>query len=451
MTTVPPGAGRLTTVGGDRVVLAHAVGVRSDLPVPLWAVLVAGALAVLVSFAALSAWWRTPRLRGDRAGRPLPVGPARVLDSALLRGTLRAVVLLATLGVVFVALFGPRTSAFNLSPYAFYVTFWVGLVPVSLLLGPVWRLVNPLRTIHAGLHRLTGPPPGADTLHRVGSWPAAAGLLAYAWLELVYPDRAAPRTVGVALVLYAVVQLVAAFWYGPGWFARGDGFEVWSTLLGRLSVLGRREDGRLVLRNPLDGIDGTPERPGLAAVVTVLVGSTAFDGVSRTTWYLTRYGLDGDDVLTPTLGLLVTVGLVAGLYTLATLLAGRWTATPDAPARYAHSVVPIAAGYAVAHYFSLLVFEGQLTWILASNPFGLDGVDLFGTYRNEIDLAVVSPAMISAVQVLAIVLGHVLGVVLAHDRATRLAGSARAARASQGPLLAVMVVFTFTGLGLLLG
>lgn len=105
----------------------------------------------------------------------------------------------------------------------------------------------------------------------------------------------------------------------------------------------------------------------------------------------------------------------------------------------------------MAHYFSLLVFEGQLTWILASNPFGLDGVDLFGTYRNEIDLAVVSPAMISAVQVLAIVLGHVLGVVLAHDRAARLAGSARAARASQGPLLAVMVVFTVTGLGLLLG
>ena len=119
--------------------------------------------------------------------------------------------------------------------------------------------------------------------------------------------------------------------------------------------------------------------------------------------------------------------------------------------RFAHSLVPIAAGYAVAHYFSLLVFEGQLTWILASNPFAQDGVDLFGTYRNEIDLRLVAPRVIAAVQVGAIVLGHVLGVVLAHDRAVRLAGTQRAARRSQYPLLAVMVGLTVGGLGLLLG
>ena len=429
------------------VVLAHAVGVRTDLPVPLAAVLVGGALAVLASFVALGALWRTSRLRGDRAGTPLPPVVQRVVDSPVVLGVLRALVLVVTVFVLVVALLGPREASFNLAPYAFYVTFWVGLVPASLLLGPVWRAVNPLRTLYAGLARLTGPAPGADALPRLGLWPAAAVLLAYAWLELVYPDRAVPQTVGLVLVVYGVLQLVAALWYGPDWFAHGDAFEAYSTLLGRLAVVGRRDDGRLVLRSPLDGADGTAAQPGLAAFVTVLVGSTAFDGVTRATWYQSRYALDGADVVTPTLGLLIVIGLVAGLYALATRASG----TPDAPGAYAHSVVPIAAGYAVAHYFSLLLLEGQLTWILASNPFALDGVDLFGTWRNEVDLLAVQPGTIAAVQITAIVLGHVVGVVLAHDRAVRLSGSAGAARRSQYPLLAVMVGLTVGGLGLLLG
>ena len=429
--------------------LAHAVGVRSDLPVPLWSVLTAGALAVLVSFTALSLLWHTSKLRGDAAGAVLPQGLQRVLDSTVLRGVLRAVVLLVTVFVVFVALLGPTETTFNLAPYAFYVTFWVGIVPASLLLGAVWRAVNPLRTLHAGLARLAGPAPGADGLPRLGLWPAAGFLLAYGWLELVYPDRAVPQTLGVVLVVYAAVQLVAALWYGADWFAQGDPFEVYSTLLGRLSPLGRRADGQWVLRNPLDGADGTAVVPGLAAFATVLVGTTAFDGVSRATWYLDRFGSSGAGAAT--LGLLLVVAVVVGLYALATAF-GRPRTRLGGPAEvFAHSVVPIAAGYAIAHYFSLLLFEGQLTWILASNPLGQDGVDLFGTYRNEVDLTSPSPETIAAVQVAAIVLGHVVGVVLAHDRAVRLAGRGREARRSQYPLLAVMVGLTVGGLGLLLG
>lgn len=135
--------------------------------------------------------------------------------------------------------------------------------------------------------------------------------------------------------------------------------------------------------------------------------------------------------------------VVAGAYALASRTLAR-----RGPDLLAHSVVPIAAGYAVAHSFSLLLFEGQLTWILASNPLAAPDVDVFGTYRNEVDLTVVSPTTIAVVQVGAIVVGHVVGVVLAHDRAVRLRGRART---SQLPLLGVMVGLTVGGLGLLLG
>ena len=435
----------------NQVLLAHGVGSRTDLPVPLALALYGAGLAVLVSFLALVLLWRSSRLRGDAAGRAVPGSVQSLVDSPVTRGVLRAVVLVLTLLVVAVALVGPPGTNDNLAPFAVYVTLWVGLIPVSLLLGPVWRVVNPLRTLHAGLARITGPAPAADRLPVVGYWPAAVALLVFVWLELVLPGRAEPRTVGVFLVLYGVVQLVAGLWFGSAWYARGDAFEVYSTLLGRLSPLGRREDGRLVVRSPLDGADGLRVEPGLVAVVVVLVGSTAYDGLSRTQYWVEGPGRDSYLTAVPgTVGLAVMIAVVAGLYVGATVLAGVITRDrPWAqPGVFAHSIVPIAAGYAIAHYFSLLVYDGQATWILASNPFARDGVDVFGTYDRAIDFTVVSARTIANVQVGAIVLGHVLGVVLAHDRAVRT--SPQRATRGQLPLVTVMVAFTVGGLSLLL-
>ncbi|MCW2681454.1 MAG: conserved rane protein of unknown function [Frankiales bacterium] len=433
------------------VVLAHGVGSRSDLPVPLYLALYGAGLAVVVSFLALALLWRVPKLRGDAAGIPLPGVVQAVIDAPVVRWLVRLVVLALTLLVVAVALVGPASPNDNLAPYALYVTFWVGLIPASLLLGAFWRYVNPLRTLHAGLARITGPAPAEGRLPSLGYWPAAVSLLVFVWLELVLPGRAEPRTVGVFLVVYGVVQLVAALWFGSGWFARGDGFEVYSTLLGRMSPFGRRDDGRLVLRSPLDGIDGVRVEPGLVAVVMVLIGSTGFDGLSRTQFWAEGPGRDAYLTAVPgTFGLLVMIALATLLFVGATLLGGLLTRhSPRAqPGLFAHSLVPIAAGYAIAHYFSLLLLDGQATWILASNPFGREGVDLFGTYGNAIDYTRISPRVIANVQVAAIVLGHVLGVVLAHDRAVRAGG--HRTTSGQLPLVAVMVGFTVGGLSLLL-
>ncbi len=433
------------------MILAHGVGSRADLPIPLALALYGAGLAVVVSFLALVLLWRTPKLRGDAAGRPLPGAVQAVVDSPVTRWLARVVVLFLTLVVVAVALVGPPSPNDNLSPYALYVTLWVGLIPASLLLGSFWAYVNPLRTLHAVLAKITGPAPAEGRLPALGYWPAAVSLLVFVWLELVLPGRAEPRTVGVFLVLYGVAQLVASLWFGSGWFARGDGFEVYSTLLGRMSPFGRREDGRLVVRSPLDGIDGVKVEPGLVAVVMVLIGSTGFDGLSRTQFWQSGPGQDAYLTAVPgTIGLVVMIAIATALFVGATTLSGVLTGQPrrEQPGWYAHSLIPIAAGYAVAHYFSLLLLDGQATWILASNPFGREGVDVFGTYGNVIDYTAISPRAIANTQVGAIVLGHVLGVVLAHDRAVRV-GPHRAT-AGQLPLVVAMVAFTVGGLSLLL-
>jgi hypothetical protein len=430
--------------------LAHGVGSRTDLPIPIGLALYGAGAAILIGFAVLLLFWRTPRLGGTTSGRPLPVGVRRAMDSIAVRRVLQAGALAGGVLLTAVALAGPQEASRNLAPWVLYVTFWVGLVPASLSLGPVWRVVNPLRLLHRGLRPLVPKPPGADRLPALGLWPAAASLTVFLWLELVHPDRAEPTTVATFLIGYAVVQVALSLWFGEEWFAAGDGFEVYSTLIARLSPWGRRDDGRLVLRNPLANAVATRERPGLAAVVLVLLGSTAFDGLSRTVFWQTGPGR-ANDILSGTLGLAAMIALVAALYLLGTRLSGRLAGQPAGvqPRRYAATVIPIALGYTVAHYFSLLLLDGQTTWILASNPFGVPGVDLFGTYGNVVDLTAVSADAIAYVQVGAIVTGHVLGVTLAHERALL---SARRARASdQLPLVIVMVLFTVGGLGLLFG
>lgn len=366
--------------------LAHGVGSRTDLPIPLGLALYGGGAVVLISFAALLLLWRKPKMGDSSSGRPLPAAVQRAADSPALRRVLQGITL-AVAGFVTVAAFaGPDETSRNIAPWAVYVTFWVGLVPVSLLFGPVWKVVNPLRLVHRALWGISSGARGAKTLPRLGLWPAAVSLAVFVWLELVPPQRAEPSTVGWFLVLYAASHTVAALWFGEGWFARGDGFEVYSTLLGRLSPWGRRDDGRLVFRNPLTNVLTTPAEPGLAAVVMVLLGSTAFDGLSRTVYWQTGPG-EANDILSGTLGLVAMIALVAALYVVGTRLSGRLSHLPlrPQPRLFAATVIPIALGYTIAHYFSLLFLDGQTTWILASNPFGLGGVDLLGTYGNRVD------------------------------------------------------------------
>lgn len=431
-------------------VLAHGIGTRTDLPIPLALTLYGAGMAVAISFAALLLLWRTPRLNAPDSGIALPLGVQRVLDAPVFQRMAQAIMLAVAILVALVALIGPPSPNNSLAPYAVYITLWVGLVPASLLLGPVWRVVNPLRLLHRGLAAIAGPAPAADRAARWGYWPAAVFLAVFVWLELVLPNRADPRVVGTFLVLYAVVQLIAALWFGERWLARGDAFEVYSTLLGRLSPFGRRADGRLALRNPLRNVATLGDERGLAAVVVVLIGSTSFDGLSRTEFWTQGPGA-ANDTLSGTLGLLAMIAIVGLLYVGGTMLNGLLAkdAALLQPDRYAHSVLPIAVAYAVAHYFSLLLIDGQATWILASNPFAQDGVDLFGTYGNAIDYTRISTDTIAYVQVGAVVLGHIIGVVLAHDRALR--GNARSGPLDQLPLVVVMIAFTVGALALLFG
>jgi hypothetical protein len=431
---------------------AHGVSARQDLPLPFNYALTGAVAALVISFLGLAFLWRTSRFSGDAGGRELPARLAEFLDSRELRTAARVLGLLLVGFVAFAATVGPDLAT-NPTAGMIYVVFWVGLVPGSLLFGPIWKLLNPLRTIHLLLMRLVRIDPNDPPFRIpawVGYWPGAIGLLSFVWLELCAPQRDSLGTLRTYFALYGGLNFLGALAFGAVWFDRCDGFEVFSSTIGRLSVLGRRNDGKLVLRNPLANVDTIPPAPGLIVLVAVMLGSTAFDSFTSSAWWIDK---SYESSLTPstlaTIALFATVGVVLLAFVIAAwltgLLAGR---RPIGMAtEFAHSLVPIAVGYLIAHYFSLLVFAGQQALIRASDPL-VNGSNWFGTAHLDVDYSILTTKAIATVQVVSIVTGHVLGVFSAHDRAVRLF-PAKKAVLGQLPMMTLMVCYTVGGLTLL--
>jgi len=250
-----------------------------------------------------------------------------------------------------------------------------------------------------------------------------------------------------------VAMLAGANLWGRDWLRRGDPFAVYFGLLARMAPFFADDDGRLRVRPPFSGLAGLAPQPGTAAVVFAALGSTSFDGLTRTRFWngLVAGQSPSGLVLIGTLGMLWTIGTVVVLYTAAIRVTGRITGVEGRRLGewFLPSLVPIVFAYALAHYFALGVFESQTTVVLASDPLG-HGTNYFGTFGWTPNVTFITLRQIAWVQAGSIVVGHIAGVVLAHDRAVARLGPKQATR-SQYPLLVTMVAYTVGGLALLFG
>jgi hypothetical protein len=442
---------------------AHGIFAKQDLPIPSWMFAWAAAIVLVVSFVALAVLWPEPRFTVSREKVVAKV-PA-VLD--VLCGLLG----LSAFGfVVYAGFAGSQSSLANILPTTVFVVFWVGLPLLSVLVGDVFRAINPWRALARGTAwvagRVSGPgglPAPQPYPEWLGRWPAVATIVGFGWLELVYVDRDDPSTLAALALVYAAIQLVAmSVWGIEEWTSRGDGFSVAFNLFARLAPLDWR-GGRLVRRPPLEGVIAMSAVPGTVWLVCAMIGTTAFDGFSSGSVWVSLephvqrafanlgFGPDAAVETAYTLGLALVVGAVAGLYRLGVVgmrsVGGGHTAR-ELSGRFAHTLVPIAYAYVLAHYFSLFVFSGQAMFYLVSDPLGT-GANYFGTATTAIDYSLVSPTGIWYVQVAALVVGHVCAVTLAHERALTIYRQPRRAVRSQYWMLLVMVGFTCLGLWLL--
>ena len=440
-------------------VFAHGLVQRSSLPIPEWLFGWAAAVVLCVSFVALAVLWPRPRLEDPR-WRPLPGGIGRALGSRGLEvaGGAIGVALLAL--VIATGYAGPDTPLDNFAPTFVFIIFWVGLVFVSVLLGDVFRLLNPWRALGRVLFRDRARRPYPE---RLGRWPAAAGILAFTWIELASGWGEEPATLATVVVVYSVLTLGAMAVYGAEpWIRHGEAFSVYFNLFARMSVFETRD--RVVGTRPLlGGLPRLDPLPGTVALVAVMIGTVTFDGLSQGQLWkdlavqlndgfeALGFGLETTPKLVATVGLAIGVAIAGGFYALG--IEGARSVGGDLDSQrlrraFVHSLVPIAMVYVVAHYLTFLLFEGQSILYLASDPFG-EGWDLFGTASSAIDYGLLSQNAAWYLQVGFVVLGHVAALVLAHDRALALYPDAKLAVRSQYWMLAIMVGFTSLALWLL--
>jgi hypothetical protein len=453
---------------------AHALAARQDLPIPAWLFAWGASIVLIASFFALSAAWRKPRFEEEH-WRPLGAGFSRALLSPPVQVFcgLAGVFLLGV--AVYSGLRGTEAPDRNFALTFLFVTTWLGFPFFSALLGDIFRPFNPWRAVGraagAGFRAIAGQrPPHLAYPEALGRWPAAIGLLAVVWLEIVYGSSGgvavglAPDSAAVAALVYSGYTLAMMALFGTEkWCERGEVFSVYFGMFSQLGLFAVR-GGELGRRRPLSAATHWANLPGSAAVVIASIATTSFDGAqegafksaieSTFDWFVDRgAGLTTSLRLTDTIfiflcflgvGLVYLLGVrgmrtVRGAPSLAKLRVG-----------FAHTLIPIALAYLVAHYFSLFVFQeqAQFTYLL-SDPLGTATTDLFGTASGGIDFTILSANAIWYVQVGALVVGHVLGLTLAHDRALVCWPDYRQATRSQYWMLAVMVAFTCFGLYLL--
>ena len=418
----------------------HGLGGSTDLPIPFTYTVVAAAWALSFSFVVLVFAWRTPRLRADSPGRPLPSWVNAFASSPITRRVLGGLGLAFTVWVAIAGIFGPAKSSQNALPATFYVLLWVGLVALSVIFGPVWKLISPVRALYSGTGRVTYP-------ERLGYWPGVAGLFAFAWMELASPDAGSVPALVIWCSIYLGVTLLGAVVYGPRWCESGDPFEVYSTLVSHLSAVGPGATrGTYVVRNPLNNLQSVDIRAGSVALTATLLGSTAFDSFSaRPGWHrwldsVAHSTLQATAIRT--VGLLAMIAVVGGSFWIATRAVPALDAAQRRrlPGLLSPSLVPIIVGYVFAHYISYLLEKGQsaVRLLLGMDP---AGVNYFLSTH---------PTVLAVLKVLFVLAGHVLGVMAAHDRSLRVLPE-RQQLTGQLPLLMVMVLYTCGGLFLLFG
>lgn len=441
--------------------VAHGVGSRGDLPLPLWQFAWAAMAAIVISFLALGILWNSPRFTALSRGRSVS-STALAVAAGLTRllGVGLYVLVLAS------ALFGTDDSDVNLAPVTIYVVAWVGIATVSGAVADAWTAVNPFAVFARAIDRMRGTArvaspledetadsaEGHSNLDNGWYWWAPLGLLSFLVLELVHPSGDSPRLMGIAMLIHLGVTLAGAWRNGAQWIRHGEPFTFIFRSIGAMAPIGSNEAGAITVRAPLAALSNVRiGLPGLAALLVVL-GGTSFDGFAESTLGRDLFDAEGRwaSAAVLLLGLLGSIVVVAALFLIATRFAARATGASwrRTLLDFAPSLVPIVFGYTVAHYAQLLVDETQTFVFLLSDPFGL-GWNLFGGADNRINFTLISVDLVAWIQAGAIVVGHIAAVVVAHDRAIERFTHRQASR-SQYAMLFVMVLYSLGGLWLLL-
>ena len=471
---------------------AHGFGQRFDLPLPLSLWVAGAAASIVLTFVLMAVFVRDEQPTfASRRLRLLQFRPVRWIANGTMVSAIRVIAALLFLLTLCTGFFGSTNPYSNLITTMVWVIWWVGVAFVCALVGDLWLLINPWRTIFASAERAFAAMTRGRRLSLgvkypswLGSWPAVLVFLAFAWAELIWPDKSAPRSLAGVLAAYTVFTWLGMFVFDSDtWLGQAEAFTVAFGVLARFAPVefvpaSAQRRSELNLRFFGAGLATAPP-PNWSFVVFIILmlATVTFDGFQETPlmrsletatqsshaiasllFDVSELGFDESRIVHTVTLIAFAAAFVAVFWTVA-WLSLRWPSnarcktdmrspmTASVVARwFVLTLVPIAVAYHLSHYFSLLLTAGQFIIPLASDPFGW-GWNLLGTAGYKVNLAVVSPYVFWYSAVVMIVLGHVIAVFLAHGVAVRV--YRRQAFLREVPMVVLMVAYTSLSLWIL--
>lgn len=415
-------------------------GTVSSTTVPTWLMLFTGGGIVGASFLFTSLMTDHAAIRAINQWRlPIPTPPAlRTAVRWLIRGASITILLV----IIVLGLTGPRTPTSNFAILVVWAGWWAGYTMTVYLIGNTWPVLNPWRTLAEILpcDQLRSYP------KRLGAWPSVAGLLALVWLEVVSPVAEDPQLLTYLIIGYTLLTLAGATVYGTDtWFGWVDPVSRVFRCYSRLAPFQQTESG-IAFKLPSAAIaeQRVPLRTDETAFIIALLWVTTYDGfVSTPLWAAGARPLVGIG-LPPLVLYFLTIlggfGLFFSIYRYAAQRAretGRTYVTSGfIEGWFAPALLPIAAGYHVAHFlgYFLTLLPALLT--VGSQP--------FSPPANV--QVIVLPGWFSILPLLFVLLGHVLAVWIAHALAFDLFPGKLKPIRCQYPFIIVMIFYTITSL-----
>ena len=484
--------------------LAHGLGERYSVPIPLSFFIFGGAVTIMGSFLMVGMILR---------GRVESFSYPRL---SLIRNywtwsvIIYPVIWILQIGSVFLfflllctSLLGTTRGVENFAPTFVWVIWWVGLGFFVAIFGNVWELTNPWKiifswfeNIYRKLHRGEKFYPVCDYPNRWSLWPALIMFILFAWIETSFMESSNPRALGFLVLGYSAYTFLGMYIFGKyAWLRNGEIFSVVFDLLSKFSIFEVTQSQKiccascssencqksesecvncyeciyvsevknLSIRPPAIGLNiGGPVRSSVLAMIMLLLASVTFDGFSATPEWSAIQGLFiimlpnltspfiNGITIANTLGLVIFFAVFFSVYKIVSIFISN--AISDKPyssayvmSSFALTLIPIALAYNYAHFLAFLLIQGQQIIPLISDPFGFNW-DIFGTSDYLININVTNARFIWFFSVIVIVVGHVIAVYLSHIKALVMYRDGGQALRSQIPMLVLMVIYTVVSL-----
>jgi hypothetical protein len=455
---------------------AHSFGTPYVLPLPLW-LYAYGCIALLVATFLILLVFFSSAARVDRpSARDEPV-VLRIHQAWVQRGLRAGAVLILGLSI-WSGFRGPEAPGQNIGMNLFWIVLLLVGTYVTALVGNVYRLVNPWRTLAALLPvspRATVKMGWFGTASAVAaSLPSLALYLGLLTFELV--GQPSPRETAAVLMAYTVVNCAGAWILGSEyWFARVEVLSVYFGFVARAAPIELAEID-VAWQARWRGIaGGLVEEPSESPVsdwfVILMLAGTTYDAIRDTSFWISLYWSTGLTILNffgitdlgrsqailmggyveyRNGGILVLLILYVLLYRtaqmIASLLIRQERSTRALMSRFSSSLVPIAVAYNFVHYFPFALSQCTILLQQMAVALGRLPASLNESFTGRVPM---SMGIVWHVQVGVLLGGHLLSVWAAHRIADRYFPSRRSVVLSQMPLLLLMLFYTVAGLWIL--